>query len=123
MRRRNIERVTPAAIYAVVTDGSVLHAFTEAHLDAWWASLPPEEKAEVYELHLGDGEERCRFCSCTADRACVTDGVPCCWLDVNHTVCSAQACAIRHFKEQFDQVFHGGPQTVVTRQEVEYAAV
>lgn len=39
--------------------------------------------------HLGNklGRRRCRICGCTDDRACVTDGVPCHW--VEDDLCSA----------------------------------
>lgn len=32
---------------------------------------------------------RCRVCGCTDDRACVVQGVPCCW--VSEDLCSACA--------------------------------
>jgi hypothetical protein len=115
LRHRGLRRAGSAAIYSVVLDGENALCLTEPQLDAWWHSLSPEDKAEIYEQHLGDGVERCRFCGCTETRACVTDGQPCCWLDPNHTVCSAPACATRYHAEVFDQVFHGGPQKVISK--------
>jgi hypothetical protein len=40
------------SIYAVVSDEHNVHCLTESHLDVWWASLKPEDKAALYELHL-----------------------------------------------------------------------
>ena len=40
------------SIYAIVSDEHNVHRLTEAHLDAWWESLKPEDKAALYELHL-----------------------------------------------------------------------
>lgn len=40
------------SIYAVVSDEHNVHYLTEAHLDIWWESLKPEDKAALYELHL-----------------------------------------------------------------------
>ena len=114
LRRRGLRRAGSAAIYSVVLDGETALCLTEPQLDTWWRALSPEEKAEIYEQHLGDGEERCKYCGCTEHRACVTNGQPCAWLDPNHTVCSAPRCATLYHAEMFDQVFHGGPQRVVT---------
>jgi hypothetical protein len=40
------------SIFAVVSDDHNVHCLTEAHIDVWWESLKPEDKAALYELHL-----------------------------------------------------------------------
>jgi hypothetical protein len=40
---------TKDGIFAIVSDDHNVHCLTEAMLDAWWASLPPTEKAVIYE--------------------------------------------------------------------------
>jgi len=31
----------------------------------------------------------CRICGCTDNAACIVDGVPCSWVNEDHTLCSA----------------------------------
>ena len=83
----------PNAVRVVVLDGDTVHCMNEGLLDAWWNSLPAVTKAEIYELTLGDDEERCRYCGCTENRACEGG---CAWLNREHTVCSAPACAEKY---------------------------
>ena len=83
----------PNAVRVVVLDGDRALCLNEAMLDTWWAALPSVTKAEIYELTLGDEDERCRFCGCTQNRACEGG---CAWLDTNHTVCSARPCAEKY---------------------------
>lgn len=42
----------PGSILTVVMDDHNVHCLTETHLDTWWASLPPAEKAEIYDASL-----------------------------------------------------------------------
>ena len=85
------------AVRVIVMDAHNVHCLNEAELDTWWAAHTPAEKAEIYEQILGDAEESCRFCGCTQNRACrMLDGSGCAWLDPNHTVCSAPACAEKY---------------------------
>jgi hypothetical protein len=53
-QRMNQKSVTRSSksIYTVVSDDHNVHCMTEDMLDAWWASLPPEQKATVYEADL-----------------------------------------------------------------------
>lgn len=51
MNQKSITR-SPKSIYTVVSDEHNVHCMTEGMLDAWWASLPPEQKAVVYEADL-----------------------------------------------------------------------
>lgn len=83
----------PNAVRIVVLDGPRALCLNEAMLDTWWAALPAVTKAEIYELTLGDEQERCIHCGCTQNRACPGG---CAWLDTNHTVCSAKPCAAKY---------------------------
>ena len=86
---------TDNTIRCIVFDGENAICHTEATLDAWWQTLSPEHKAELYEddlersapLHIQAGV--CRYCGCTELRAC---NPPCCWIDRESTVCSADPC-------------------------------
>ena len=111
MRERGIKRGA-GAIYALAVDPHNVHCLTESDLDTWWTSLPPEEKAEIYEERLGPSVESCKYCGCTQARACVTNGLACSWLNAQHTVCSAPACAQAHVSAMLGEIFHGGPQKV-----------
>lgn len=31
----------------------------------------------------------CKICGCTDEQACITPDGPCCWVDEDHTLCSA----------------------------------
>ncbi len=44
-------------IIVTVTDGNNVHCFDEPMLDAWWSSLPAEEKAVIFEADL-EGHHR-----------------------------------------------------------------
>ncbi len=87
---KSCRTVSPNAVRVVLMDAHNCYAFTEADLDAWWANHAAAEKAQIFEMYMGDAEESCQFCGCTQNRAC-SGG--CSWLDPNHTVCSAPACA------------------------------
>ena len=86
-------RSNPNAVRVVVLDGDRALCLNESQLDTWWQNLAPVTKAEIYEQVLGDADERCRYCGCTQQRACPGS---CSWLDSNHTVCSAPACAAKY---------------------------
>lgn len=45
-------RKGPGAIFAVALDGDQAVCMSETTLDAWWQSLTPEEKGEVWEREL-----------------------------------------------------------------------
>lgn len=39
---------------------------------------------------------KCRHCGCTEDRACTLEtGDPCCWVDLDRSVCSRPVCISR----------------------------
>lgn len=82
----------PNAVRVIVLDGETVHCLNEGLLDVWWNDLPSVTKAEIYELVLGDAEEHCRYCGCTQNHACEGG---CAWLNAEHTICSAPACAER----------------------------
>jgi hypothetical protein len=42
----------PNHILAIVSDEHNCHPMTEELLDTWWSSLAPEDKADIYVLHL-----------------------------------------------------------------------
>ena len=43
---------TGSGIFVVISDDHNVHCLGEAHLDAWWHSLQPEQKAEICENDL-----------------------------------------------------------------------
>ena len=51
LRNRDVA-VRPESIVSIVADDHNVHCLTEAHLDTWWASQTPEQKADIYEMDL-----------------------------------------------------------------------
>ena len=53
-QRRNEKGIqrSRTSVYAIAMDDHNVHCMTEDMLDAWWASLTPEEKAVAFEADL-----------------------------------------------------------------------
>ena len=43
----------------------------------------------------------CVYCGCTEQRACLTDGQPCWWINRQRTVCSAPGCIEKFGRDLF----------------------
>ncbi len=52
LAEKSIVRDGEGAIYALAIDDYNAHCLTESTLDTWWANLSPEDKGDIFMLHL-----------------------------------------------------------------------